>query len=46
MSGLDQGWGWAARGTWAPVMPSETRAIHIGAAATGWQPDAAVGDLG
>ena len=43
VSGLDQGWGWAARGTWAPVMPSETRAIHIGAAATGWQPDAAVG---
>jgi phosphate-selective porin OprO/OprP len=44
VSGLDQGWGWAARGTWAPVMPAETRAIHVGVAATGWQPDAAVGD--
>ncbi|MHB8797199.1 MAG: OprO/OprP family phosphate-selective porin [Thermoanaerobaculia bacterium] len=43
VSGLDQGWGWAARGTWAPAMPSETRAIHVGVAATGWQPDAAVG---
>lgn len=42
-TGIDQGWGWAARGTWAPVMTSETRAIHIGAAATGRQPEAAVG---
>ncbi|HPA96613.1 MAG: hypothetical protein KA189_00465 [Thermoanaerobaculia bacterium] len=46
VSGLDQGWGWAVRGTWAPIMRSSTRAVHIGAAAISWQPDAAVDGSG
>lgn len=45
-TGVDQGWGWAARGTFAPVMISETRAVHIGAAATWRKPDAATSGSG
>ncbi len=41
-TGVRQGYGWAARGTWAPLMQSETRAIHIGAAANMRKTDAAV----
>lgn len=39
-AGIDQGWGWAARGTWAPVLESKKKAVHLGAAATWRRPDA------
>lgn len=42
-TGLDQGWGYAVRGTWAPIMKAETRAVHVGAATIGWKPDVTVG---
>lgn len=45
-TGIDQGWGWAARGTFAPVMVSETRAIHVGAAANWRRPDAGSTNFG
>ena len=45
-TGVRQGYGWAARGTWAPVMKSETRAIHIGAATNMRKTDAAVNGSG
>ena len=41
-TGLRQGYGWALRGTWAPYMQSETRAIHVGAATNWRKADAAV----
>ena len=40
-SGVDQGWGWGVRGTWAPLLVSDTRAIHVGLAAAARRPDAA-----
>ncbi len=40
-TGVDQGWGWAVRGTFAPVMVSETKAVHLGVAANWRKPDAA-----
>ncbi|MBK9089599.1 MAG: hypothetical protein IPL90_11315 [Holophagales bacterium] len=45
-TGIDQGWGWAARGTFAPVMVSETRAIHVGAATNWRRPDAGSTNFG
>lgn len=40
-TGVDQGWGWAARVTGAPVMLSPTKAVHLGLAANWRKPDAA-----
>jgi len=45
-TGIDQGWGWAARATWAPVMKSERNAIHVGAAANWRKPDAGSTNFG
>lgn len=45
-TGVNQGWGWAARGTWAPLMKSETRALHVGAAYNMHRPDAAASGSG
>jgi phosphate-selective porin OprO and OprP len=40
-TGVDQGWGWAARVTGAPIMQASNKAIHIGFAADWRKPDAA-----
>ncbi|MHB1044488.1 MAG: OprO/OprP family phosphate-selective porin [Thermoanaerobaculia bacterium] len=45
-AGIDQGWGWAARGTWAPVRTPKGNAIHLGAAATWRRPDAGTAGFG
>ena len=40
-TGVDQGWGWAARVTGAPIMTAPDQAIHIGFATDWRKPDAA-----
>jgi phosphate-selective porin OprO/OprP len=40
VNGSDQGWGYAGRITFAPVLVSETKAIHFGVAATYRKPNA------
>ena len=40
-TGVDQGWGWAARVTGAPVMQTSNKAVHLGFAANWRKPDAA-----
>ena len=39
-TGVDQGWGWAARLGGTPVYSSETKAVHLGAAVAWRKPDA------
>ncbi len=40
-TGVDQGWGWAARATGAPIMQAPEKAVHVGFAANWRRPDAA-----